>query len=136
MVVTDEPITMWSAPRPEDQFLGRGIATSDEIRLPLDRSHMLFLTGERPPVTFAEVSDPYVTDMNRLSAASAHEWVFTHPGHPSLDQIVTWAREAPFQEIHVHDGGKTTILRPGVPRSAPHPHRYPASGGRGGPGRG
>jgi hypothetical protein len=36
-VTSDEPLTLWNRPRAQNAFDGRGIANSDEVRLPLDR---------------------------------------------------------------------------------------------------
>ncbi len=60
----------WNLPRPEDAFLDRGIANSDEPRLLFD-GHMFFLSLEQPPVAFIELGDPFVHDLSRLTTTCA-----------------------------------------------------------------
>jgi hypothetical protein len=60
----------WNLPRPEDAFLDRGIANSDEPRLLFD-GHMFFPSLEQPPVAFIELGDPFVHDLSRLTTTCA-----------------------------------------------------------------
>jgi hypothetical protein len=110
-------VTLWNRPRPEDSFLGRGILNSDEVRLPLDRHHMLVLTLEEPPALIGEVPSLYARDMNRLTAASAYEWVFAHPTHEDMPAVQQWAREAPPRGMMANAFGEEKVIEPRPPVS-------------------
>jgi hypothetical protein len=115
LITSDEPVARWNRPRPEDAFVGRGLGNSDEVRLPLDRHHVLTLALEEPPanLNYLGVGEPFTTDQIRLTAASAHEWVFAHPQHPRLKEIAQWAREAPLRRVEVNKFGERVTITPG-----------------------
>jgi len=117
LITSDEPVTLWNRPRAEDPFSGRGIANSDEVRLPLDRQHMLVLTLEEPPKRSGEVPPPYARDMNRLTAASAYEWVYAHPSNADLRAVQEWAREALPRAMRANAFGEEKVIKPRPPVS-------------------
>jgi hypothetical protein len=112
LVTSDEPVTLWNRPRQEDAFIGRGIANSDEVRLPLDRDHMLVLPLRAPSERSGDVTAPFIRDMNRLTSTAAHEWVFAHPEHPELSAVADWAREAPQRAIRANVFGEEKLIYP------------------------
>jgi hypothetical protein len=119
LVTSDEPVTLWNQPRREDSFYGRGLLNSDEVRLPLDRQHMLVLTLEEPPSRLREELVPprFARDMNRLTTSSAYEWVFAHPSYTDLPTVQEWAREAPSRAMHAEAFGEEKVIEPRPPVS-------------------
>lgn len=102
-VTSDQPVTLWSKPR-ENSFYGAGIATADEVRFPLDPSHFLVLTPPGLAGLHAEIGSEWAPELNRLTIASAHEWVFAHPSHPQLEQLTEWARTLRGRKLVIDNG--------------------------------
>jgi hypothetical protein len=102
-VTSDQPVTLWSKPR-ENSFYGTGIATADEVRFPLDPSHFLVLTPPGLAGLRAEIGPEWAPELNRLTIASALEWVFAHPSHPQLEQLTEWARTLPGRKLVIDNG--------------------------------
>ena len=117
LITSDEPVTLWNRPRPEDGFYGRGLLNSDEVRLPLDRHHMLVLTLEEPPKRSGVVPQVFGRDMNRLTAASAYEWVYAHPTNADLRAVQEWARDAPPRAMQANAFGEEKVIAPRPPVS-------------------
>ena len=117
LITSDEPVTLWNRQRPEDAFYGRGIANSDEVRLPLDQHHMLVLTLEEPPKRKGAVPPLFARDMNRLTASSANEWVFAHPSNADLSVVAQWAGEAPPRALRANVFGEEKTIEPRPPLS-------------------
>jgi hypothetical protein len=117
LVTSDEPVTLWSRPRRDDSFYGRGLGNADEVRLPLDRHHMLVLLLEEPPKRSGAVPPLFARDMNRLTATSAYEWVYAHPTNADLRAIRDWTREAPPRAIQADAFGEKKVIEPLPPVS-------------------
>jgi hypothetical protein len=78
---------------------------------------MLVLTLEGSAKRSGSVPPAVSRDMNRLTAASAHEWVLAHPAHPELSAIAEWAREAPRRTLRGNAFGEETTIEPRPPLS-------------------
>lgn len=117
LVISDEPVSRWSKPRPPDPFwTGGGIADCDEVRLPVDPNHMLVLTLNRKPFdpgVFLTAASDWARNMNYPTIQHGHRWVLAHPDHPRLDLVDEIARTAPRRGVTVGYAGHTTELVPG-----------------------
>jgi Protein of unknown function (DUF4238) len=78
LITADQPVLLWKRPSRRDAFEGVGIATADEIRLPLDAGQQLVLK-HRPRPGVVRLSSSEVVQCNRDIAARCHVFVAGSP---------------------------------------------------------
>lgn len=127
LVLTDKPLVMYQSPEKRSSWFGVGLATADELWLPLDRRTALILhneevVGERiikaPP-------DHSVDDFNQAVVSQAYAELYCHPD--DLDRVNTLTLPDPSAPIMRVSGadwvkGKTDGVNE-PPRRRGH-HRY------------
>lgn len=82
VVLTDEPLVLYQRPGPQSGLMGVGVATADEIWLPLDRSTALVLhsdagVGER--VLHFQGQPAVLHDFNQMVISSSFNEIYAHP---------------------------------------------------------
>lgn len=82
LVITDEPVTLWVSPRNHNPHLGVGVATADEIWLPIDRHRALVfhsdeVIGNRSIDVSAQPNA--ARDFNQTTVNHAFAEVYAHP---------------------------------------------------------
>jgi hypothetical protein len=91
---SDSPVSLWRNPNSAPEWMGVGIATCDEVRMPLAPDRMLVMSKDKTvaegvfPVGRQEVGEICLSAMN-----SAYRCVFFHPNSPLGTQldIPAWA---------------------------------------------
>jgi len=92
-LTSDSPVVLWSKPGP----YGIGFGTADEIRLSLDRRHVLVLVWEsRGAERIVRATPTFVAHQNRRTARHGYRHYFQHPEDPALDGPPLPPPRAPF----------------------------------------
>lgn len=78
VITADQPVLIWKRPSTRDAYMGVGIQTADEIRLPLDPGKQLVLR-HRPRPEAVRMSSDDVTACNSDIAARCHAFVVASP---------------------------------------------------------
>jgi hypothetical protein len=113
LLTTDRPVLLWTDPEKLRRagFWGRGIgvATADQIWIPLDPCHMLFLLhpepdGDRQAQDQCDDVDE-IQALNTIQATHAFEWIYHHPGHDPLAGLKLPPQQ-PIARVGLLGGGR------------------------------
>jgi len=88
LLTSDEPISLWRQPTPENQWMGLGPANADIIQLPLSPNRCLFmLRNSDYPDLLAPISDEPIAGINELTLHSSWSQLFRHPDGPRFPPL-------------------------------------------------
>ncbi len=91
-VTADQPVLIWKQPSPRDAFMGVGLQTADEVRLPLDPGKVLVLR-HRPRTETVRLSPSEVQQCNRDIAHRCHTFIVGSPRQSAtIDSLPLRAR--------------------------------------------
>ena len=127
ILTSDQPIALYTEPENRRPFEGIGIATADEVLVPLDRSNVLVAHRLYDfPTRVVRVSAADLPNLNRQLAQFAHGEVYGHPD--DIEKTSTKLLPRPDRPVAQVDGGfiKNLDLPDGMNR-APirrRPRRY------------
>lgn len=127
VLTSDQPIALYTEPQNRQPFEGIGIATADEILVPLDRSHVLVAHELHDfPTGILRVRGAELADLNRQIVQFAHGEVYGHPD--DIGRTSTKLLPSPDRPVAHIDGGfiRNVDLPDGMNRtpSRPRPRRY------------
>jgi len=127
LVITDNPVVLYTRPENRHPFLGVGVATADEILLPVNRRTALIfhsddLVGDRK----INVDNPMATsDFNHLMINGAFEEIYAHPEDVDSLRSLSWP-DPNRAVMTVNGGGWVRAQTDGVnaPPVRKKPRRY------------
>jgi hypothetical protein len=79
-LASDKPVVLWRKPTKRDNYEGLGVATSEEIRFPLDPGKQLVMSRRKRPYVL-EVAVHRVRRSNRDLADSCHRFIIGSPNN-------------------------------------------------------
>ncbi len=91
LVTCDVPVALWRPPG-DAPWMGVGMATAHEVRVPLDPSHVLILRSKRasgqarPEGLYVGAGDVYGAVVKGV-LGWAYRWVFMHPTNPLFETL-------------------------------------------------
>lgn len=88
LLTSDEPISLWRQPTPQNALMGLGPANADIIQIPLSPDRCLFMmrNGDFPD-RMAPVSDAPVEGLNELTVNGWWSQLFRHPDGPGFPPL-------------------------------------------------
>lgn len=99
-LTSDRPIILWRTPSELDKWSGIGLATADEVYVPLDpRTLLLLMPDSRGLPDVLPATRVMAKDVNQLIVHSSFEWIFHHPKHDPLHRL-TIPKERPLSYIN------------------------------------
>lgn len=91
LITCDVPVGLWREPG-DAPWMGVGMATADEVRVPLDPSHVLILRSKhapgqsRPEGLYLGAGEVYGAVVESV-LGWAYRWVFMHPTNPLFETL-------------------------------------------------
>ncbi len=91
LITCDVPVGLWRPPG-EPPWMGVGMATAEEVRVPLDPSHVLILQSKhgsglaRPEGLYLGGGDVYSAVVKGILGWT-YRWVFIHPTNPLFETL-------------------------------------------------
>ncbi len=87
LLTGDTPVVLWSRPGGAKPYQF-GLATADEVRVPLDPRHALILARRGPAgEVIRELGDRHARALNRTVAEAAGEWMYYHPDSDPMEAV-------------------------------------------------
>ena len=100
LITADQPVLIWKRPSPRDAYLGVGIQSADEIRVPLDPSKQLVLRHRSRPEVIRLSSDD-VAACNFDIATRCHAFVVASPRQSTIVEAVPLRERGPVVRFDV-----------------------------------
>jgi hypothetical protein len=133
LVLTDKPVVLYKKPENRSPFMGVGLASADEIWLPLDRSTALILhtdevIGDR---VFPAPAGVTVDTFNQMVVGQAYQEVYCHPDDVArLKRITLPKSNRPLMQASGTDWvkGKTDGVNEPLNRTGHRRYRRPDRG--------
>jgi len=104
VLLTDEPLVLYQRPGPQTGLMGVGVATADEIWLPLDRSTGLILhsdTGIGERVLSFQGRPDVLREFNQTVVSCCFNEIYAHPDDVvAVDSLLLPERDRPLITIN------------------------------------
>jgi len=113
-ITSDTPVVLWRKPSPRDEFMGFGIETASEVRLPLDPGKQIVMS-RRPRRPTLRVGLHRVRNANEDMAGACHRFIVGSPENSAQMDAQRLERWRPVLRFNVAPGmekGADGQLRP------------------------